>query len=144
MKKFLGLILLMFAVVFASAQSTSPRFGTLKNQDNTGRVLTYKVATATDATGADSLVIKTSAFETVYKIAMKDSLYLKTPTVTNANYCDKLTIILTSTTGTPKLKIATGGNWVSAGTATMSTGLRGIITFRFDGAKWVEESRVIQ
>jgi len=144
MKKFFGIILLLFVVLLASAQSVTPRFGSgLKNQDNTGRVITYNVATSTDAVGADSLSIKTNASETIYKIAMTDSLYLKTPVVTSANYCDKLTLILTSTTGTPKLKIATGGSWVSSGTATLSTGLKGIITFVFDGTKWVESGRSI-
>jgi len=48
MKKIIGIIVLLSAVVLCSAQSTSPRFGTLKNQDNTGRVLTYALVNYTD------------------------------------------------------------------------------------------------
>lgn len=139
------LIILLVSIVLAlgvSAQSTSPRFATAKNGDNTARVLTYKVATATDATGADTIVLVTNAYQTIYKISTKDSLVLKQPTITNAYYGDRLTIILTSTSGTPKT-LFTGSYWKSSGTATLSTGLRGVIEFVFDGGYWVESNRSI-
>lgn len=132
----------MFAVTAADAQITSPRFGTAKNQDNTGRVLTYKLVSVTDAAGADSVTIAPSAWETIYKIAVLDSLTFKSPTVTNSYYGDKIVFQVTGTSG--KMIKFTGTNWVSAGTATLSAGLNAIITFRFNGAKWVEESRVVQ
>lgn len=142
MKKIIAILILALTSVIAFSQVTSPRFGVTKEQDNTGRILTYAVATATDATGADSLTIKTNNYTTIYKIACKDSVVLKQPTITNAYYGDRLIIILTSTTGTPKT-LFYGSYWKSSGTATLSTGLRGVITFIFDGAYWVESSRSI-
>lgn len=140
MKKFILLFVSIVLALGVSAQSTSPRFGTAKNQDNTARVLTYAVATAIDAVGRDSVVIKTTAFQTYYKVACVDSLVFKQPTITNAYYGDRLTIVLTSTTGTPKVGFS-GTYWKSSGTATLSTGLRGVIEFVFDGAYWVESNR---
>ena len=40
MKKLFSLLFLIAIVAFANAQSTTPRFGTAKNDDNTGRVCT--------------------------------------------------------------------------------------------------------
>jgi hypothetical protein len=143
MKKLFAIIFLLSISLAMFAQSTSPKFGTLKNQDNTGRILNYKLVALTDATGNDSIAVKPNAYTTIYKIAMKDSLTLKAPVVTYCNLGDKIEIILTSTTGTPFLKFY-GTNWVTAGKATMSSGLRGVINLVFDGAKWVEENRYIQ
>ena len=134
---------MIFIASASFAQSTSPRFGTLKNQDNTGRVLTYKLISVTDAAGADTTIIKANAFTTLVKVASVDSVMFGQPVVTSCAYGDKLEIIATATTGTPKLKF-TGDKWKSAGTATMSTGLRAVINFVFDGSKWVEYSRVVQ
>lgn len=142
MKKFLFAFTLLIATLAVNAQSTSPRFGTAKNQDNTGRVLTYNLVSVTDAAGADSVVIAPNAWETIYKVAALDSLTFKSPTVRNSYYGDIVTLIVTGTSG-DKIKF-TGSNWISQGTATLSAGLKAIIRFRFDGAKWVEESRVVQ
>ena len=139
------LLIVLFAICFtvaANAQSTSPRFGTTKSQDNTGRVLNYKLVSVTDAAGADSVVSKASAWETVYKVATTDSITFKQPVVTDCYYGDQITIMAAGASGT-KVKF-TGSNWVSAGTATLSSGLNAIITFRFNGTKWVEQSRVVQ
>ncbi len=146
MKKFLKIFLLAVLVISVNTmigQSTSPRWGTTAGTDNTGRVTTYGLVSVTDAAGADSVVARPKWSHTVYKVAMLDSFTFKQPVVTSCYYGDEITIIATSTTGTPKLKF-TGSNWITAGTATMSTGLRAIITLFFDGAKWVEKSRVVQ
>lgn len=143
MKKFLSVMVFMVGLAtIASAQSTSPRFGTLKNQDNTGRVLNYNFVSVTDAAGADSVVARPAAWETIYKVAVLDSITFKQPVVTKCYAGDIITIIATGTSG--DLIKFTGSNWVSAGTATLSSGLNAIIRFRFNGAKWVEESRVVQ
>ena len=142
MKKFIfALFALVFCAGAVNAQSTSPRFGTTKNADNTGRVLTYKVVTVTDAAGADSVTIAPNAFETIYKVVALDSITFKSPSVTNSYYGDQVTLQVTGTSG--DLVKFTGTNWVSAGTATLSSGLNAIITFRFNGTKWVEQSRVV-
>jgi len=141
MKKIFALVFALVAFVAVNAQSTSPRFGTAKNQDNTGRVLTYKLVSVADAAGADSVTIAPNAWETIYKVAALDSITFKSPTVTNSYYGDKIVLQVTGTSG--DLVKFTGTNWVSAGTATLSSGLNAIIVFRFNGAKWVEQSRVV-
>jgi hypothetical protein len=141
MKKLFSFLFVLFAFVAVNAQSTSPRFGTAKNQDNTGRALNYSLVSVTDAAGADSVVAKPNAWETVYKVAAVDSITFKQPVVTNSYYGDQITIMVTGTSGN-KVKF-TGTNWVSAGTATLSSGLNATISFRFNGTKWVEQSRVV-
>ena len=142
MKNLIILILLAFIGTTVSAQSTSPRFGTSAKDDNTGRVLTYSKLSATDAAGADSTVLYTNAYSTVVAIALTDSFTLKSPAVKKCFYSDRMTIIASGASG-KKLKF-TGTNWVTAGTATLSSGGKAVINFVFDGAKWVEEARVVQ
>jgi hypothetical protein len=142
MKNLIALFAFIFAFVAVNAQSTSPRFGTAKNTDNTGRVLTYKLVSVTDAAGADSVTVAPNAWETLYKVAALDSITFKSPTVTNSYYGDRVVLMVSGTSG-DKVKF-TGTNWQSAGTATLSSGLVAVITFRFNGTKWIEESRVVQ
>ena len=130
------------AFVAVNAQSTSPRFGTTPNNDNTGRVLTYKYKALTDAAGADSALLTPSAWKTVVRLTMLDSFYMKSPTVTASYAGDQVQIVASGASGT-KIKFA-GTNWISAGTATLSSGGRAVISFVFDGAKFVEASRVVQ
>lgn len=138
------LIFILFTVCIfnAVAQSTSPRFGTTSNKDNTYRTLTNKLVTVTDAAGADSVTLAPNGFNNIINVSALDSLTFKSPTVTKCFLGDKMTLLVTGTSG-DKLKF-TGSNWVSAGTATLSAGLKAVITFIFDGAKWVEASRVVQ
>jgi len=142
MKKLFAIIFLLAISIAMYGQSTSPRFGTLKNQDNTGRVLTFKTVSLTDAVGVDTLSVNPNAYTTYVKIALVDSLTIK-PVVTNSYYGDQLIILCTATTGTPFLKF-TGSNWLTAGKATLSTNLRAVIRLTFDGAKWVETGRYVQ
>jgi hypothetical protein len=144
MKKYLlsTIIALLFSVAIF-AQSTSPRFGTASNGDNTGRVLTYAKTLLTDATGADSVILFPRYYTTYYDVTLLDSFTLKQPNVTQSYYGDKIILVVHAPSGTPKLKF-TGSNWITAGTATLGAGLRAIIELDFDGANWVEASRVVQ
>ncbi len=146
MKKYIFSLVLFIAaictVTAVQAQSTSPRFGTAKNQDNTARVLTFKTQSLTDAAGADSATIEPNAWHTIVQVAALDSFTLKSPTVTNCSYGDQLVIYVTGTSG-DKLKF-TGTNWASSGTATLSSVAKAIIEFFFDGAKWTEKTRTVQ
>lgn len=129
---------------FMFGQSTAPRFGTAVNQDNTGRVLTYAYHSITDAAGADTAIISPNAYSTIYKIACLDSLVLGNPNVSTSYLGDNITLIATSTTGTPLIRF-TGANWkVSVDSLHLSTHLRAVLKFVFDGTKWVEESRLAQ
>ena len=142
-----NLFIVLFALVSvtATAQSTSPKFGTTPNNDNTGRALTYGYKAITDAAGADSTTLVLSMYSSTVKIALTDSFCLKSPTVKNSNVGDRLTIIATGASGN-KLKFVTASsNWIAASSsATLSSNGRSVINFVFDGAKWVEEARVTQ
>lgn len=144
MKKLFSLFLLMAIAFSVTAQQTVPRFGTKKNEDNTGRTLNYKVApTITDAVGVDSAVINPNAFETYYRVNLNnDTLTLRSPIVTNSYLGDKI-IIQVVGTNTKRLKFAPP-NFLSAGAATLSTGAVATIVFIFNGVRWVEYSRVVQ
>lgn len=138
-----SLAALILAPNYSAAQSTSPRFGTTKNQDNTGRVLNYVYVTATDVAGADSVTSRANAWTTIYRVVLLDSLTFKAPVVTNCRAGDNIIIVASAASGTPFLKF-NGTNWITAGTMTMTTRLRGVIKLIFDGAKWVETGRYVQ
>ena len=142
MKNILLILLVAFAGV-AFAQSTTPRFGTTPNKDNTGRVLAYKVQSKTDAAGADTItIVSEKAWHTIVNVALVDSLTLGNPTVTNAKLGDQMVLLVSGTSG-DKLKF-TGANWLSAGVATLSSGAVAVIEFVFNGAKWQEKTRTVQ
>lgn len=141
MKKIL-FVLFTICTLAAVAQSTSPRFGTTAGRDNTYRALTCKLTALTDAAGADSATIATTGYNNLVTIAALDSFTLKSPTVTKAFLGDQMTLVVSGSSG--DFVKFTGSNWVSAGTATLSSGARAVIKFVFDGAKWVEASRVVQ
>ena len=141
MKKIL-FVLLTFVAFNVNAQSTTPRWGSGAGNDNTFRTMTLNYKSITDAAGADSIALNPSAYSSVVRLALVDSFYFKSPVVTRSFAGDNLTIIASGASG-KKVKFA-GTNFISAGTATLSTGGRSIISFIFDGAKWVEASRVTQ
>jgi hypothetical protein len=149
MKKLFAIIFLMSISLAMFAQSTSPRFGTLKNQDNTGRVLTYKAINIVSAnlSGANkAYTMQPNAFLTIYRITLPadtTALTLTQPTVSNACLGDEIVIIASAASSTPLIKFQ-GSNWINAGTATLSTKLRAVIKMVFDGAKWVESYRLVQ
>lgn len=142
MKNFILSIVAIFAFVAVNAQSTSPRTGLGANNDMTGRALTWNYQSITDAAGADSVLLATNAYTHTVRLALVDSFYFKSPNVKKVYAADRLFIIASGASGA-KVKFA-GTNFISAGTATLSTNGRAVISFIFDGAKWVEESRYVQ
>jgi hypothetical protein len=144
MKKLLFLLVIGASIATqVISQTTTPRFGITVGADNTGRTVTYKYKAITDVAGADSIAVAPGAWQTLYKVTLTDSFTFKQPVVTNCYFGDQITIIASAASGTPKLKF-TGSKWKTAGTATLSTGLRAVIDLVFDGAAWVERSRVVQ
>jgi hypothetical protein len=138
-------ILIIFAVIFTTvvfAQSTSPRYSTTINKDNTYRALSLTKVAVTDTTGADSTVLTPKNYSTLIVLSVLDSFCFKQPVVNKSYLGDELTILCTGTSG-DKVKF-NGSNWITSGTATLSSGLRAVIKFIFDGAKFVETSRVVQ
>jgi hypothetical protein len=143
MKKLLFAILL-FAGFGSMAQHTVPRFGTTAGKDNTFRLLTNGYTTITDAAGTlDTVIINPHYYNNTYRIVLVDSVTLGNPVVTNSWAGDNLTFIVSTAAGSHVLYFL-GSNWITAGTATMTTRLRSVIRFIFDGAKWVETGRYTQ
>lgn len=147
MKKLLAILTIMalcaVTTFSAHAQSIAPRFdSTGISGDNTGRVLNYHYATLSDAAGNDTTSLNPRAWDNVYAVHLNDSTSLKFYTINNSYLGDKITIIATGASGT-KLKFA-DANWLSTGTATLSSGGVAILRFIFDGTKWAELSRVVQ
>ena len=146
MKKLFS-FLLVLSVLFSgvlSAQSTTPRFNinTPLNGSNTGSVLSYGYKYLTDQTGADSVSILPTYYKVVYRVTLTDSFTFKQPTITSSYAGDNITIIASGASGT-KVKF-TGTNWLTSGTATLSTAGRAVIDLVFDGLKWVESNRTVQ
>ena len=131
----------IIAFVSVNAQSTSPRWGSAKNEDNTGAVLTWKYVTLTDAVGADSVIIAPGAYTSVYKFTVVDSIYFKTPVLKNSYVGDNVILVAGGTSG-GKIKFSST-NLTTSGTATLSSGGKAVIKFIFDGAKWVESDRSV-
>jgi hypothetical protein len=144
MKKYILLAILAVGMFTANAQTATPRYGTSKNQDATYRPLSLGYAAITDGTGNDSVTIAPTRYWTNYKVTLTDSISFANPTTTSSYFGDVLVLIASGTSGN-KLKFTTAATkFKTAGTATLSTGGRTIITFVFDGANWVESSRVTQ
>jgi hypothetical protein len=145
MKKFiLTFISIIALALVASAQFSTPSFGLPPFGDNTGRALVYKLVTVVDATGNDSVKLAPNAFQTIVTIAAKDSITLSAPNVTTSHLGDRITIIINSTTGTPKVKFSAYLSlWKTSGTATLSAGYVGTISLIFNGVKWVETDRLL-
>jgi hypothetical protein len=137
-------IITIIAVLFATAtfaQSTSPKWGTAKNQDNTYRVLDLKKVTLTDVAGDDTLAITPKAYSSYVALAALDSVTLRVVT-TFSSQDDRIVLVAAGTSG-DKVKFI-GSNLKTAGTATLSSGAIAVFEFIFNGTAWVEKSRVVQ
>jgi len=147
MKNFLLLVACLFTLT-VNAQSTFPRFGITKNDDNTGRVLTYNFNNTKDVIGADTVKLNPNAFQTLVapSTAITDSLTY-TATITKSAIGDHIIFSFINTAGANhKIKFAGANFQFSAGGSSiiLTTSKRGRITFMFDGTTWVEVSRMVQ
>ncbi len=144
MKKIIVAIALVGICSLSFGQSTSPRFATTANGDNTFRKLTNKVQTLVDATGNDTLIVTPSAFNTQAKLTAVDSVSISF-VATSAYYGDTYKLLVTGASGTHYVKFV-GSKYILGATGNITlTSTKGcFIEFIFDGAKWVEKSRVLQ
>ena len=126
----------------ASAQSTSPRFGTTAGRDNTYRVLTNTYTSVTDAAAADTTSFTPKAYHSIVRVALVDSLTFKIASTSTSYAGDRIEIIASGSSS--KFLKFTGSNMLTAGTGTLSTNGRLIVTLIFDGSKWVEAYRTAQ
>jgi hypothetical protein len=140
MKKFLAILLISFAfVAIANAQSTTPKFGTTANKNNTMSIITNGYTAISDAAGNDTLSITPVNSFSYYKLTLTDSCYIKVASVSKCFLLDHLYIFATGSSGN-KVKFVSTYN-LNAGTATLSTNGRALIEFLFDGAKFSELCR---
>lgn len=144
MKNFIFKLLFCALALIATAsisfaQSTSPKFGTAKNQDNTGRVLTYSYKVQTYA-ATDS--VKPSAFDNTFKTTLTGAQTLKAD-VTKGSVCDKMVLIYNATGAARTVTFSTG-LVVSASTLVVDSAQKATISFIHDGVNWVETARAKQ
>jgi hypothetical protein len=149
MKNFLSIVFMLAFSIGLFAQSTNPRFGIVKNDDNTGRVLTYKFVSTVDATGADTIKLNPSAFETLIipSATIKDSVSYSLNSLTSSYAGDVIVCNFTNSSGSGhKVKfVGSGWQFSSSGSSiTLTTVKRAVISFRFDGTAWVETGRMVQ
>lgn len=148
-------IFLAICTLFAftvSAQTTIPRTGTSVSVDNTYRKLNYKYVTpTTDAAGLDTVALSPNNYHTqVYLSSVLDSVAISM-SIANAYVGDQVEIIVKNSSTGKAIRWA-GGNIEPATQAAGSQGgavyltasKRAVICFHFDGAKWVEVSRMVQ
>lgn len=137
MKKF---IFSLIAIVFAlsvSAQQTRPRFGVTKNEDNTGRVVTYGYLAPTVTA---TTVIAPNKYDNLYVLSTGTISPVVNFTTTASYVGDRVTIITLATGATSTVTL--GGNVLtSASTYTVASTKKSTIQFVFDGSKFVEISR---
>lgn len=151
MKKLITLSLLMLLASCAIAQVTVPRYGITKNNDNTGRVLTYAFVTTIDVAQAaiDTVFFTPNAWETTWRpSALNDSCVVKlTSNTATYHVGDMFTIMLSKGSGNGRIRF--GGSQFIIST-TISTGIAlaanksMIMTLRWNGAKWIESYKMVQ
>lgn len=132
---------LLFLVCFASvlmAQIATPRFGTLKNQDNTGRVLTYSVI---DKTYSSTVTVTPNAYETFVNVATLTGNSTVSATTTVTHKYDQLSILLIADTSTRTVTLGAGFAKNVADTIAIPPATKAYLKFIFDGTAWIELSR---
>ena len=132
----------MTLTVSVFAQTPTPRFQADRYTKSVMNA--YKVAT--DVAGNDTVVLKPQAKETLVKVAIVDSVTFQFTSVVNSYFGDEVVIIATNASGSShRIKVAaTNAQPASAGDVTLASTLGAVIRYRFNGTKWVEESRAIQ
>lgn len=142
MKKILLALVIVVTSLVASAQSTSPRFGTTVHDDPTFQNLTNSQATVTLA-ATDS--ISPNAFNSYYKASVAGAKTLHIRGV-NAHLWDRCFIQITAD-GTNRLITLTGSamqSVASTDTITAFANKQIFVGYYFNGTKWVQMTRIQQ
>lgn len=138
-------IIFCFLLAFAATvfgQSTDPRW----LGDNSGRSISFKKISKTDATGADTVKVYPNASCNYVHATINDSLVFNLTPVTGSFQGDEITFSFTNTSGSGhKVEfLTTNVELESAGKLTLIASKRCLIRFFFNGVKWVEMWRMIQ
>lgn len=134
MKKILILAALAFSLS-ASAQITTPRFGTTPSKDNTGRVLTYGYL-APDYAATYTVVC--NAYETTMKMGTLTGAVTLTATVTKCHVTDKLSMVFAADGTNRVVTFSTG--FASGGNITVNANTKMTVNFVFNGVGWVQQT----
>lgn len=116
-----------------------PRFGLLKNEDNTGRVLTF--AKLTPAYAASVTIVPNAAKTYVIPADLTGALSL-VATVSQSQDCDELVCVFKASGANRVVTFSTG--FASAGTLTVLSGKSGSVTFVYNGTAFVEKCRALE
>lgn len=154
------IIALLVCLTFgATAQVTSPRWGTTAHADNTFRPLTLGLYTLSDTAGAtvDTLLITPGSngmgpiYENTVFVSVTDSCVLAIKKIGSSYKGDKMKVVITNASGashfvnfTGYSGLATKWEMVSTGTKiSLNTGKGAVVNLVFNGSLWYEESRSI-
>lgn len=145
MKKLIFLLSLVCISFAVNAQSTTPRFGTSANGNNTGSALNYAFIRTADAAGTDTVKFNPNSWETVIRPGtLVDSLQYQIKSVAGCAAGDKIVCTFLAPSGGTAVAKFIGSYWkVGSGTnrISMSANTRATIVFVFDGAYFCEVSR---
>lgn len=139
MKKLLVIAFVGLFTFAAAAQSTTPRFGTTPNKDNTGRTLTYKYAAPAYAS---TITVVPSAYETIYKCDSLTGNPSIVTTLTSSYVGDKVTFYFAAKGAARTVTFSTG--MVPSATLVVDSAQVATATFMFTGSKYVEVGRAKQ
>ncbi len=132
-------ILIAFSLLILSSavlgQYTTPRFGTAKNQDNTGRVLTYKFARPDYAA---TVALGPNAYETTYVFDTLTGALTLTSSVGSCHAADKLSLVFVADGTNRVVTFSTG--FTSGGNITVNSGTKMTVNFVFNGIGWVQQT----
>lgn len=135
MKKLFSIVFLFAFCLVASAQYTTPRFGTTPNSDNTGRVLTYGyVSTAYAA----SYVVVPKWFDTTVKIGQLTGDITLTANLAVSHVGDRLNLLVSANGSDRTITFSTG--FSSGGTLVISANTYASLYFVFNGVGWFQLS----
>lgn len=130
----------------AQAQFTYPRYGLAKNQDNTGRVLTFGATTITPtSTMVTVSSVVNNKYYSVVSVAATSISPTFTANITYAYLADKVDLVIKAdATGTRTITLGTNFIANAAATQTLAASKQAMFRFVFDGSKYVEVARSIQ
>jgi hypothetical protein len=147
MKKFITLLFLVAFTLVAQAQSTTSRFGTGRNNDNTGRATTYNFVSTNDAAGNDTIFVTPGYWQTniVPSAAITDSVNIKL-NLTKTYLGDNLRVVVSKGSGSGAIRFPSTYfiNDATANRYTIAANKVAVFEFIFNGSKYVMTNKTIQ
>lgn len=146
MKKLIAIIAIALGLspAIASAQSSTPPFGSVRSGGNDASFLNYYNVVRTDVAGAplDTVSIRPYHRRISVNLTVQDSCILNLSSLSGCYYTDQLDLYVTNPAQDGTLYLA--GRWsVATGTTTLNLTAHKhyLIRFYFDGKNWVEYGR---